>query len=619
MNSTERRNLAVADVTSLLKTLQQEILIQIASCQPLSSVMGFLCRRVEEISPDVICSIVGVGKNGFLRFLAGPSLPDTYAEAVNGLTIGPNVGSCGTAIFRGEPVEVVDIERDPLWAGYSGDVLPMGLKACWSSPIKMRDGRVVGAFAFYFRTARGASDFERLVVSKCIDLCKTAIENEEARERLNELAFCDPLTGLCNRASLKARLDSVLEGAHKLQSPVEIFFIDLDRFRAVNDLHGQAVGDVVISRVANRLRSIASDADLIVRMGGDEFLVVRTEKPDGEEFETTARAIFDGIRGQYELENGAQVSVTASIGVASFPAHGTDQEVLIANAETALDHAKKVGRGYAVFAIEMQIEQHKRRSLERDAGLAGERGQLSVVFQPQADARSGTISGFEALVRWNHPELGFIPPSDFIPAAEASGAICAIGAFVLREACAEAASWRAPLRVAVNVSAAQIVKSDFVQLLKDTLTATCLPPERLEVEVTESLFIHDLDCALATLRSVKEMGVSVAIDDFGTGYSSLSTLRAFPFDRIKIDRSFVSDMIGSADASAIVNSVIGLGRAMGLAVVAEGVETQEQLNLLRQLGCKVIQGYFIGKPLPAVNYTSITGGERAPFEAVCAT
>ena len=406
--------------------------------------------------------------------------------------------------------------------------------------------------------------------------------------RLNELAFYDPLTALHSRAALKVSLARILEQADKNQDVVGILYLDLDGFRAVNDLHGQAVGDVLLSRVANRLRSINADPDLIFRMGGDEFLIVKLGASEPADFEAKGRSLIDGLGGPYVLETGQTIIVSASVGMACFPADGSNQEELIAAAETALHHAKKTGSRLTVFDPKMQAAEQRRRALEHDIAFAVERDELTVVFQPQADAQSCTISGFEALVRWHHPKLGMVSPTEFIPAAEASGAICAIGAFVLREACKQAASWAEPLRIAVNVSPMQIVRGDFSQVLEDTLRETGLSPNRLEVEVTESLFIQDRNSASKNLTSVKELGVSVAIDDFGTGYSSLSTLRAFPFDRIKIDRSFVFDMVGNSDAAAIVNSVLGLGRAMGLTVVAEGVENEEQLNLLRLLGCHVI-------------------------------
>ncbi len=386
---------------------------------------------------------------------------------------------------------------------------------------------------------------------------------------------------------------------------VAIFHVDIAEFRAINDLHGSVIGDLVLVKVAQLLRSAASDCDLVVRMGGNEFLVVKTEAGDGHNPEVRASDLVSVLRGRHRLERGEEITLDVRIGVANFPADGKDGDELLERAETALRRAKRDGRGYETFDTQMDLEDRRRRSLERDVGLAVERGELSVVFQPQADAKSGTIGAFEALLRWSHPVHGVVPPVQFIPIAETNGAIHAIGAYVLRQACQKAAQWSEKLRVAVNVSAAQIVRHDFVRLVADVLMETGLESERLELEVTESLFIQDLANASTTLRRLKRLGVSVAMDDFGTGYSSLSTLRAFPFDRIKVDRSFVADMVHNADAAAIVNSVIGLGRAMGLRVVAEGVETQEQVAMLRLIGCHELQGYLFGKLLAAESYAHI--------------
>jgi diguanylate cyclase (GGDEF)-like protein len=428
----------------------------------------------------------------------------------------------------------------------------------------------------------------------------------EPSSRLSELAIYDPLTGLQNRSALKELFTRALGQAIGQCRSVGVLYIDLNDFRAVNKLHGQAVGDVVISRMANRLRSVCEEANTIVRMDGDEFLIV-SEAVGPDALERTAQIVVKAIREPYVLESGKTVRLSGSCGTAVFPEHGESYEELIAAAELALQRAKKIGADVVAFDPEMLKSERKRLTFEHNIGIALDRGEISIVFQPQAYTDSGDICGFETLARWNHPEFGSVSPADFIPAAEASGAICAIGAFVLREACKEAASWPFPLSVAVNVSPAQIETCDFLTVVKNALAETGLEPRRLELEVTESLFINNMAYAAQVLAGVKELGVSVSLDDFGTGYSSLATLRAFPFDRIKIDRSFVFDMVRNADAAAIVNSVLGLGRAMRLTVIAEGVESEEQRNILRILGCQCIQGYLIGKPMPAKHYTAVTG------------
>ena len=600
-------------VKESLQALQREMLVGIALGETPSNVMTSFCRGVEELAEEVICSIVGVDDEGRLSLLSGPSLPEAYARSISGVRVGPEVGSCGRAIALKQPVEVTDIENDPLWADYTSLALPFGLRACWSCPIIAQDGRVLGAFAFYFKVPRGVGALERYIAQECAGFCAVAIENSEARAKLNNLAFFDTLTGLGNRVTLKNRLGIVLQRAEEVERSVGIFHIDLAEFRAVNDLHGRAIGDKALVQVAQRMRSIAWDSDLIVRMGGDEFLIVKTAPSPEFQFDAFAEKLVAGLRDRYQLDKGEQVAIDVRIGVAQFPADGNDQDELIANAETALHRAKRSGRGYILFDSQMLLEQRRLRAMERDVGLALERGELAIVFQPQVEARSGVIRAFEALLRWRHPVHGDISPADFIPVAEANGAIIAMGAFVLREACRTAARWSEKLRIAVNVSPAQIVQDDFVQVVVRILAETGLEAERLELEVTESLFIQDSDSASIVLRRLKKLGVSVAIDDFGTGYSSLSTLRTFPFDRIKVDRSFVCDMTRSSDAAAIVNSVIGLGRAMGLRVIAEGVDSEEQVALLQTSGCHEIQGYLFGKPLPAESYAHVMR-PRTPLE-----
>jgi len=603
-------------VESRLKDIQHECLVAVASGEALSDVMKLLCLRAEEVAPTAICSIIRVDSEGCLRPIAAPSLPEEYSRMIDGARIGPMVGSCGTAAYFGVPVEVPNIRTDPRWEGYRNLALPLGLRACWSSPIFSHDGHVIGTFAFYFRSTRRASRREKLIVDRCAHLCAIAIENWEVRARIHRLAYTDPLTGLGNRALLDENVPALISRARGAGKQIAIYYVDLDGFRSVNSLRGHRDGDRLLSAVADRIRESASEFDLIARIGGDEFLLARCERDEPSDLENAARRLSDVIRGQYALET-TEVWTTASIGIARFPVDGEDLDDLVGHADTALRRVKRSGRSsYAFYSAEMDAEKHASRAFERDVSAAVKANQLTVVYQPQAHTSTRTIHGFEALLRWKHPIHGFVPPQKFIPAAESCGAIGEIGAFVLREALTQAAQWPAHLRVAVNVSAAQILSAGFADLVLETLAQTGVHPSRLEIEVTESLFIGDTGTALATLKRLKALGVSVAIDDFGTGYSSLSTLRAFPFDRIKIDRSFVFDMVVNSDAAAIVNSILGLGRGLGRPIVAEGVETTAQLELLQLLGCSEVQGYLIGKPLPIEHYATATAVGAGPRSAV---
>jgi diguanylate cyclase (GGDEF)-like protein len=603
-----RNKLSSRAVEDRLKDIQHEALVAIASGTALPEVMKLVCTRAEEVAPKAICSVIRVDSTGRLRPLAAPSLPDAYSQSIDGAEIGPMAGTCGTAAFYGEPVETVSIKTDPRWQAYRDHALALGLKACWSSPIKSHDNRVIGTFAFYFRTARRASSLERRIVARCVHICALAIEHWAAHARIRRLAYTDALTGLGNRTLVSERLPEILNSAAVGGKDVALLSVDLDGFRSINVMRGQKIADELLRETAKRIRAEAADAELVARVGGDEFLVVLVERENRAEFEEAAERLCSALAERYVIHTDVEIRSAASIGVACFPRDGDNLDSLLGNADAALRSVKAKGRaGYLFYTAQMDAEKRARRAFERDVSMAARAGQLALVYQPQADAGTCAVNGFEALLRWNHPIHGYVSPAKFIPAAEACGAIIDIGAFVLRQALTDAAKWRNPLRVAVNVSPAQIVHADFAKLVETTLAETGVDPSRLEIEVTESLFINDGAVALKALEAVKALGASVAIDDFGTGYSCLSTLRSFPFDRIKIDRSFVFDMTSNKDAAAIVESILSLGRAMGRPVVAEGVETQAQLKALQHMGCAAVQGYLIGKPLPIEDYANVVG------------
>ncbi len=438
-------------------------------------------------------------------------------------------------------------------------------------------------------------------------------ERIDAEARIRHLAYHDPVTDLGNRRLLQERLAEALEQSRRSARQVAVIYLDLDRFKAVNDVHGHKAGDLLLQEAAQRLRAAVREGDTVARFGGDEFVVVMGPIDHADSAGTLAARIVQALSLPYALEAGHQGMVTASAGIALFPQDATEAEALLACADTALYRVKQAGRnGFAFFSAEMDAAALARRSLEQDLRLALPRRQLTLAWQPQAEI-GGAITGFEALLRWQHPERGLIPPAEFVPLAEACGAIGAIGAWMLEQACREAAAWAVPLRVAVNVSPVQILHGDFPALVAAVLQRSGLDPRRLEMEVTEGLLLRDVPRAQQALRRLKALGLTVALDDFGTGYSSLSTLRAFPFDRLKVDRSFVADIAGSEDAAAIVRAVVGLGRSLGMPVLAEGVETEAQLTALRSLGCALVQGYLIGRPQPIGAYAPLVRQARRPL------
>ncbi len=415
----------------------------------------------------------------------------------------------------------------------------------------------------------------------------------ERERQITHMALHDGLTGLANRTLLREHL-AMTVARPATDRKQALFCLDLDNFKVVNDTLGHPTGDALLCEIARRLSDFAGDG-FVARLGGDEFALVIDDHH--RPLDRIAHELIQTVASPC-IVNGHRIVPGTSVGISILGADGIDSVTLVKNADLALYRAKHDGRGgYRFFEAEMDAEAQKRRQMELDLHDAIAEGQLSLMFQPLFDLNQGRVSAFEALLRWHHPTRGLVSPVDFIPLAEDTGLIIPIGEWVIREACRVAKGWPDHVRVAVNVSPVQFRNPGLNSVILQALSETGLPPNRLELEITESLFIDNPETTLASLHSLRALGVRVALDDFGTGYSSLSYLRSFPFDKIKIDRSFIIDLLNSDGATAIIKSITTLAEALGMETTAEGVESAGQMDILREQGCSHIQGYYFSKPV----------------------
>ena len=463
--------------------------------------------------------------------------------------------------------------------------------------------------ALWLGAAQGMAALALIVFAVIVSRRMTAAR-EAAREKVHLLAYYDPLTGLANRTLLHERLSSSLSAAGGGNEKAAVLYLDLDRFKIINDSLGHAVGDGFLREIAQRLREHVRDGDTIARVGGDEFLICLASVAGANDARAVAERILGAVTAEFVNAKGVPISVTCSIGISLFPEHGTDGETLIMNADAAMYRAKESGRNrIQLFAEEMKQGIAEKLALENGLHAALEKQQFYLDYQPEIEIASGAVIAAEALLRWRHPDLGLVPPDKFIPVAESSGLIVAVGEWVLRTACAEARRWQdlglAPIPIAVNVSAVQFRQEGFCELIRRVLSETGLAPRYLEIEVTESLLLSSERATAETLEELKSMGLKLTIDDFGTGYSSLTYLRHFPVDKLKIDRSFIRDVMADAGDAAITTAIIGMAKSLSLKVLAEGVETEGQLDFLQTRGCDEAQGYYFSRPVPAERLTKM--------------
>lgn len=591
--------------TKMHEVLNNRVLEAMARDTPLIEVLDMVCEEVERIAPEISASILEVDENGVLHPLAAPSLPFTYSSQLDGVAIGPSVGSCGTAAWRKRPVLVSDIATDPLWADYKHLILPLGYNCCWSTPILNKDGRVLATFAFYYREAGPdlASGFHKQLVKACTYLCALAMERENTRLRIRQLAYYDALTGLPNRSLLEVNANQLLQEIENTGRRAAVLFIDLDRFKHVNDSLGHAAGDTLLCGVADRIKAAVHRSGVAGRLSGDEFVVMLPASAH-ESIEALVDRLLGTLR-QPVVVDGTSLDVSASIGVAVYPQDGQDMQTLVHRADLAMYQAKKAGRNrFSFFSNEMNLLAQERLTLENALRLALQECDeaLHLHYQPQIEMQSGRLHGVEALARWRHNTLGDISPGRFIPLAEECGLIGILGQWALTQACRQLKEWRSHglnvPSVSVNMSPSNFHNLDLPGMIADTLECNGLKPSDLILELTENILLDTNPRTMQTIETLHAQGILLSMDDFGSGYSSLSYLRTLPISELKLDRCFVADLETDAAARALSSAILGIGRSLSLVVVAEGVETEKQRETLREQGYPVAQGFLYSRPLP---------------------
>jgi diguanylate cyclase (GGDEF)-like protein len=581
---------------------QAQVMKMVLHGDDLQAILEDIARMVEQLAPQTLCSVLLLSEDGeHFERSAGPSLPPLFHQAIVQMTVDPATGSCGAAAYRRAPVVTTDIANDPLWRNYQSLAVPSGLAACCSRPFFGKSGQVLGTVAIYHQVPGAPDGFEMQILAAAADLAGVAVSAYIAERQIRDLSSYDALTGLPNRDRFRQLLEEELHQARRRGQAAGLLCIDLDRFRLVNESLGQKAGDALLRQAARRLRQVAGAADETARLGADEFVVLVRNPASLESLHGLAHELAQAMAEPVEIDQRV-FRQTASIGLCLFPDDGDDAQALMRGADLAMSQAKAQG-GNAVchYAADMLAASVQRLALRADLPGAAQRKELTLLYQPKLDLRSGQVTGAEALVRWVHPQYGMLSPAMFIPVAETSGDIMAIGNWVLHEACRQMAAWRAAgevmLPVAINLSARQFADPALAANIESAIRRYDLDGELLELEVTESLVIEDPARAVKILSALQAIGVRIAVDDFGTGYSSLAQLKRFPVNSLKIDRSFVQDIPGEHNDAAIVKAIIAMGHALNLKVIAEGVENADQLAFLQRHDCDAIQGYYLSQPL----------------------
>ena len=610
------QDITIRKRADLLERDRSQVLELVAQNEPLPIILEFIGKLLGHQRPKLMARVHLV-RDGRL-FSGNPAATsDLDMDEMEGVLVGSGNGSFAESADCAKPVLATDTLEHASWSRLRDCVQRAGIRSWWSYPVRSASGTVLGTVSLFGPEPRQASPADLQLLESTSRLAAVAIEHRQLTDQLSHQAQHDALTGLPNRLLFQDRLDQAIALAKRHRQQVAVLYMDMDRFKQINDTMGHSSGDALLRLAAIRLHDCLRSSDTLARLGGDEFTVVLTELADPKHATQVAGKLVEAMRVPFDVD-GRELFVSVSLGISIYPQDGPDGETLMANADVAMYRAKDAGRdNFQWFAAEMNVLARERMELDSQLRRAMDLGQLSLHYQPQCNA-SGEIQALEALMRWQHPTLGMVPPSRFIPLAEDSGLIVPMGEWALRQACFQAAAWRASgfptLRISVNVSAVQFRRGDWVDTVRRALEDSRLDPSALELEITESLLLQNVKETSSNLFDLRKLGVGVAIDDFGTGYSSLSYLHKLPVTTLKIDQSFVREIGLQAaeghEEAPIIRTIIALAHNLGMAVVAEGVETETQRSLLLELGCESLQGFLLHRPLDVAGIEAVLRDTR---------
>ena len=570
-----------------------QIFASIVAMDGLPRTLSLLAEAINSFRPAFSVAFL-VREASALRLIGHSNLPEKLRAAIDTVPLEAKTQLCGRVVLQRTAMLAERSFSSPDDAGVT-----VALQE-WSVPLLSLDGETLGALSLFGKITPRDQQELASIVADATELARLALEHTRLQRQLAHDAQHDALTALPNRILLEDRLEQAILAARQANAQIAVCYIDLDRFKQINDSLGHDVGDRYLKQITAILRAQCRDVDTLARQGGDEFILVLPFLSSPEEAHTVTKRMLHAIGTPFTVD-GRQFSASASVGISLYPTHGRTPQILLQHADTALYAAKRGGRGQVRLynpALGQEVQQSSLMQAALHEALTGNRFHL--VYQPIYNG-SQQIEGFEALLRWQDPERGNVPPADFIPVAEETGLILPIGAWVLRTACKQMIDWEKqglpPARLYVNISAVQLNREDFVPLVASTLAETGLPPARLGLEITETWFVADPQSAAERLRALRNLGVTICIDDFGVGQSSFAYLHSLPLDTLKIDRSFISRLDGTSKNASTVSAIVTLAQQLGLRTVAEGVETQEQLDQLKATSCDSIQGFFLARPL----------------------